>query len=81
MGRCGFVVGPTDDRVAAAATLRPAWDWSVTTQATELTPAIDVSCPLPDDLNALLREHMGGPLEDASEALRAEAGLNFGVGD
>ena len=45
--------------------------------ATDLTPAIDISCPLPDDLQALLQNHMGSVLEDSAEALLAEAGLEL----
>jgi len=44
--------------------------------ATAHSPAVDVSCPLPDDMRELLRNHAPAVLEHSQRALWKEAGLS-----
>ena len=43
--------------------------------ATELTPAVECACPLPEDLLRVL-DHMGGVRGEAEAFLRDEAGID-----
>ena len=45
--------------------------------ATSVTPAIDVSCPLPADIRGMLDKHAPGMLQRSQEMLLQEANLNL----